>query len=412
MKPAIYALATMDTKGDEIAFIANAIRQSGSSVIVVDVGTAEPPTQAPDIERTAVADCHPDGRNAVLGLMDRGVAVTRMSESLIRYLAKEYAAGKVAGVVGVGGSGGSAIIAPALQTLPVGLPKLLVSTLASGNVRPYVGCTDITMMYPVVDVAGINRVSRQILANAAGAIVGMVNAVLQDTDDKPTVAMTMFGVTTPCVTRVRQSLEARGFDCLVFHATGSGGQAMEKLVASGMIDGVLDITTTEAADEIAGGILSAGPNRFEVIAASGLPCVVSVGACDMVNFGARDSVPERYRERQFHVHNAQVTLMRTTPDENRAIGQFIGGKFRTANAPVTVLIPEAGVSALDAPNEAFFDPAADRVLFETLAESLAGSAHCSLRRLPLHINDPAFADALTAEFLKLFADRKESKHAD
>lgn len=412
MTTAIYAIATMDTKGTEILFVANAIRQAGSAVVVVDVGTAEPPTQAPDIERATVADCHPDGRTAVLGLTDRGVAVTRMSEALVGYLSKEYAAGKVAGVIGLGGSGGSAIIAPALQSLPVGLPKLLVSTLASGNVRPYVGCTDITMMYPVVDVAGINRVSRQILANAAGAIVGMVKVVVQMADDKPTVALTMFGVTTPCVTRVRQLLEAQGFDCLVFHATGSGGQAMEKLVASGMIDGVLDITTTEAADEIAGGILSAGPDRFDAIAASGLPCVVSVGACDMVNFGARDTVSEKYRDRQFHVHNAQVTLMRTTPDENRAIGQFIGGKFCSAKAPFAVLIPEAGVSALDAPNEAFFDPAADRVLFETLAKSLADSPLCSLRRLPLHINDPAFADALTAEFLKLFANRKVSKHAD
>jgi uncharacterized protein (UPF0261 family) len=214
------------------------------------------------------------------------------------------------------------------------------------------------------------------------------------------------------VTQVRQLLEAKGFDCLVFHATGSGGQAMEKLVASGMIDGVLDITTTEAADEIAGGILSAGPNRFEAIAASGLPCVVSVGACDMVNFGARDTVPERYRDRKFHVHNAQVTLMRTTPDENRTIGEFIGNKYHSAKAPISVLIPEAGVSALDAANAAFFDPVADRVLFETLSKSLVGSDNCSIRRLPLHINDPAFATALTAEFLKLFANRKESKHAN
>lgn len=412
MKPAVYAIATMDTKGDEIAFVAKAIRASGSTVVVVDVGTAAPPTQAPDVDRATVADYHPDGRNAVLGSTDRGAAVTRMSEALVGYLSRECAAGKIAGVVGVGGSGGSAIIAPAMQALPVGLPKLLVSTLASGNVRPYVGCTDITMMYPVVDVAGINRVSRQILANAAGAIVGMVNAIVEEADRKPTVAMTMFGVTTPCVTRVRQLLEAKGFDCLVFHATGSGGQAMEKLVASGMIDGVLDITTTEAADEIAGGILSAGPNRFEAIAASGLPCVVSVGACDMVNFGAQDTIPERYRDRKFHVHNAQVTLMRTTPDENRAIGQFIGGKYRNAKGPVSVLIPEAGVSALDAPNSAFFDPEADAILFETLADSLTDSAHCSICRLPLHINDPAFADALTAEFLMMFANRKESKHAE
>jgi uncharacterized protein (UPF0261 family) len=263
------------------------------------------------------------------------------------------------------------------------------------------------MMYSVVDIAGLNAVSRRVLANAAHAVAGMVRTKPPEMDhSKPTVAMTMFGVTTPCVDRVRQSLSERGYDCLVFHATGTGGRAMEKLVASGMVDGVLDITTTEAADEVVGGILSAGPERFDAILASGVPYVVSTGALDMVNFGGMETVPERFRRRLLHAHTAQVTLMRTSVEENRQIARWIAGKLRAATSPVTVLLPERGVSMLDIEGGPFFDPEADACLFDDLEAVLAGHAQCRVRRIDRHINDPDFAAQLVEEFLAQMASIK------
>ena len=316
-----------------------------------------------------------------------------MTHALEYYLRREYQAGRVLGVIGIGGSGGTALITAAMRALPVGLPKLMVSTVASGNTAPYVGFSDITIMPSVVDVAGINAISRRVLGNAAGAMAGMVQNRVQSIDEKPTLGMTMFGVTTPCVTMVREALEARGFDCLVFHATGTGGQAMEKLVEAGLIQGILDITTTEVADEVVGGILPCGPRRFEAILDACVPFVLSLGALDMVNFGALDTVPERFRGRLLHVHNAHVTLMRTTADENRGCARWIAGKLNRARSPFSVLVPEKGISALDAAGQPFHDPDADAALFDELESAVATSPDRLIRRLPLHINEPRFARA-------------------
>jgi uncharacterized protein (UPF0261 family) len=397
----IYAVATMDSKGQELAFVAQAVREAGASVVTVDVGTLEEPAVAPDVSRREVAACHPGGAGAVLGHADRGQAVTAMGEALVEFLRREHAAGRVAGVIGIGGSGGTALVAPAMRALPVGLPKLIVSTVASGNTAPYVGSSDITMMYSVVDVAGLNRVSRQVLANAAHAIAGMVLHPLWSPGSKRALGLTMFGVTTPCVTAARQRLESLDFECLVFHATGSGGRAMEKLVHSDLLGGVLDITTTEVADEVVGGVFAAGPERFDVIFEKRIPCVMSLGALDMVNFGARDTVPAKFKRRNLHAHNANVTLMRTTPQENRLFAEWIANKINRAESPLTVLIPEGGVSALDAPGQPFWDPEADWALFDRLEERVTKSPSRKIVRLSHHINDAAFAQALVDAFLEL-----------
>jgi uncharacterized protein (UPF0261 family) len=332
---------------------------------------------------------------------DRGLAIAAMSQALVGYLLAEHGAQRVAGVIGIGGSGNTALITPAMRALPVGIPKLMVSTVASGNTAPYVGCSDITLMPSVVDIAGLNSVSRRILANAAAAMAGMVRQRLLETGDRPAIGLTMFGVTTPCVTAVRQALEQRGYDCLVFHATGTGGQAMERLVDAGLIRGVLDITTTEVADLLVGGVFPCSPDRFEPMLRAEIPYVISLGALDMVNFGALSSVPEPFRERRLHVHNDQVTLMRTTPEENRCFARWIAGKLNRSVAPVTVLIPEHGVSALDAAGRPFEDPQADEALFQELERSLALTANRQVRRLPYHLNDPGFAAALVQEFVEL-----------
>jgi uncharacterized protein (UPF0261 family) len=403
MAPSVYAVATMDTKGHELAYVADRIRAAGLAVVTVDVGTLEPPSVAPDVMRETVADCHPtaDGRAVALSRAGRGEAITAMGEALTHFLRREYEAGRVAGVIGIGGSGNTALIAPAMRALPIGMPKVMVSTIASGNVAPYVGTSDILMMYPVVDVAGLNAVSRRVLGNAAHALAGMIEHTIPASDEKRTVAMTMFGVTTPCVTAVREALEARGFDALVFHATGTGGRAMEALVEAGLVQGVLDITTTEVADEVVGGILPAGPHRFEAILRARIPYVLSLGALDMVNFGAMDSVPEPFRYRKLHAHNAQVTLMRTTPEENRQFARWIAAKLNRAEAPFTLLIPEGGVSALDAPGQPFHDPDADAALFEELESAIEPRPGRTIRRLPVHINDPAFARAVVEAYLQV-----------
>jgi uncharacterized protein (UPF0261 family) len=403
MARSVYAVATMDTKGHELSYVADRIRAAGIVVTMVDVGTMEPPIVVPDVSREVVADCHPTsaGRAVALSRGDRGEAITAMGEALAGFLVREHQSGRVAGVIGIGGSGNTALIAPAMRALPIGLPKVLVSTIASGNVAPYVGTSDILMMYSVVDVAGLNIVSRRVLGNAAHALAGMIEHSIPATDERRTVAMTMFGVTTPCVTAVREALEAQGFDSLVFHATGTGGRAMERLVEAGLIRGVLDITTTEVADEVVGGILPAGPLRFDAILRARIPYVLSLGALDMVNFGAMDSVPERFRGRKLHAHNPQVTLMRTTADENRQFARWIAAKLNRAESPFTILIPEGGVSALDAPGRPFFDPEADAALFDELEASLEPGPGRTIRRLPLQINDPAFALALVESFLDL-----------
>ncbi len=397
MKPAVFAVATMDTKGDEIAYVADCLRGAGIEVKVVDVGTKSPPTISPDVSRDIVL-----GDVSLPSGDDRGSSVTAMGEALKNWLQGECALGHVAGVIGIGGGGGTALVTAAMRGLPIGLPKLMVSTLASGNTAHYVGCSDITMMHSVVDIAGLNSVSVRILANAAHAMAGMVSHTVNQRESRPAIGMTMFGVTTPCVTAIREMLETDGYDCLVFHATGAGGRAMEKLVQSGMIRGVLDITTTEVADEVVGGVLTAGPHRFDALLEQRVPLVLSVGAVDMVNFGAVETVPEKFRGRLLHVHNAQVTLMRTTITENREIARWIARKLNQSTAPLTILLPGGGVSMLDAPGQPFHDPDADAALMEELESLIERTDQRQIIRLPHHINDPQFARIAVEHFLRLY----------
>ncbi|MFO0890464.1 MAG: Tm-1-like ATP-binding domain-containing protein [Isosphaeraceae bacterium] len=402
MPGSVYAVATMDTKGHELAYLASRLRAMGVEVRTVDVGTLGPPVAPPDIDRgTVLGAASPAARVDPAGSRDRGEAIVVLAEALEHFLVREHRAGDVGGVIGIGGSGGTALITRAMRALPVGLPKLMVSTVASGHTAPYVGCSDITLMYSVVDVAGLNSVSRRIFGNAAAAMAGMVRQPPIEEADRPALGLTMFGVTTPCVTAVREALEGHGYDCLVFHATGTGGQAMEKLVAAGFIRGVLDLTTTEVADLLVGGVFPCGSGRFEPILEARIPFVLSLGALDMVNFGAMASVSEPFRTRRLHVHNPQVTLMRTTPEENAACARWIAAKLNRAKAPFVVLIPEGGVSALDAPGFPFHDPDADRALFGELEVALAGNPFGRVHRLPCHINDQAFAEAAVREFLAL-----------
>ena len=386
-----YIVGTLDTKGEELLYLRDLLQAAGVATCVVDVGTGGGAAPAgADVSAAEVAGHHAEGAGAVLGHEDRGQAVAAMGEALARFLP---ARGDIGGVIGAGGSGNTALVAQGMRALPIGVPRVLVSTVASGNVAPYVGPNDITMMYSVADVAGLNRISRVVLANAAHALAGMMQGEAPAGEDKPAIGMTMFGVTTPCVDQVRALLEAE-HDCLVFHATGTGGRSMEKLVDSGLVLGCIDSTTTEVCDLLMGGVFSAGEDRLGAFARTGLPYVGSCGALDMVNFGALESVPAQYRERTLHVHNPQVTLMRTTPEENRAMGVWIGDKLNQCGGPVRFLIPEKGVSLIDAPGMPFHDPDADAALFDALEGTVRQSGTRRLVRLPLHVNDAAFAQAL------------------
>ncbi|MFO1070011.1 MAG: Tm-1-like ATP-binding domain-containing protein [Geminicoccaceae bacterium] len=390
-----YVIGTFDTKAPELGYLAERLRAAGVDVRTVDVGTRSAAGRA-DIGAEEVAAFHPQGPGAVLGGDDRGAAVNAMAEALRRFV---LARDDIGGVIGAGGSGNSVIVSEAMRALPIGLPKVLISTLASGNVAPYVGISDLCLMYAVTDVQGLNRISRQVLGNAAHALAGMMRNPVPPpaTPDRPAVALSMFGVTTPCVQALTRALEDR-YDCLVFHATGSGGRAMEKLVDSGLIAGVLDITTTEVADELVGGILSAGPERLDAIARSRVPYVGSCGALDMVNFGAMETVPAAFRDRRLYVHNAQVTLMRTTPAENARIGAWIAAKLNACEGEVRFLLPEGGVSMIDVPGKPFHDPEADAALFAALERELRPTPRRQLLRVPHAINDPAFAEVARAAF--------------
>jgi uncharacterized protein (UPF0261 family) len=387
-----YVAGTFDTKGAELAYVAELAAAAGATVRTVDLATAGQASRA-DVAPGEVAAAHPDGAGAVF-TGDRGSAVAGMAVAFERYMA---ARGDVDGVLGLGGSGGTALITPAMRALPVGIPKIMVSTVASGDVSAYVGASDIAMLHSVTDVSGLNRISRQVLGNAAHALAGACGHPVPAADERPAVGLSMFGVTTPCVQAVSQRLGDR-FDCLVFHATGTGGNAMEKLVDDGLITGVLDISTTEVCDLVAGGMLSAGQERLDAIARTSVPYVGSCGALDMVNFGAPETVPERYAGRTLYPHNPQITLMRTTPEECERIARFIAAKLNACAGPVRFLIPEGGVSALDAPGGPFHDPRADEALFDTLETELHQTENRRLLRSPRHINDPEFAGELVAAF--------------
>ncbi len=388
----VVLLGTLDTKGSEYAFLRDRLLEHGVQVLVVDAGVHEPVGLEPEIGRDEVARAGGSDVQALAAAADRGAAVTAMGEGAEAIVRGLYSDGRLDGILALGGSGGSSIAARAMRALPVGVPKLLVSTVASGDTRPYVGAVDVTMMYSVVDISGVNRVSARIMANAAGAIAGMARASVPPVEGKPLVAATMFGVTTPCVTTARERLEELGYEVLVFHATGAGGQSMEALAKDGFLVGVLDATTTELADELVGGVLSAGPDRLEAAGAVGLPQVVSLGALDMVNFGPRESVPERFGDRNLYVHNPTITLMRTTPAECAELGRTIGRKLSAATGPVVVFVPLGGVSMIDVAGQPFHDPEADAALVAGLKETLADGIE--LHELPENVNDPAFAIAM------------------
>ncbi|SDI93677.1 Tm-1-like ATP-binding domain-containing protein [Billgrantia gudaonensis] len=362
-----YIIGTCDTKAAELRYVRSLLQAAGLDTVVVDVSTRGEDNDTADIRAVDVAASHPDGPEEVF-VNVRGRAVSAMAEALRRLLASRDDLG---GVIGLGGSGGTALITPAMRDLDIGVPKVMVSTVASGNVAPYVGPSDIAMIYSVTDVAGINRISRRVLGNAANALAGMLQGRIPEVDDgKPAIGLSMFGVTTDCVGQVSRTLED-DYDCLVFHATGTGGQSMEKLAESGMVAGLLDITTTEICDLFMGGVFSAGEGRLDVVARTGVPYVGSCGALDMVNFGGRESVPECYRERLFHEHNPQVTLMRTTAEENARMGRWIGEKLNRCAGPVRFLMPEGGVSLLDAPDQPFHDPEFATALVEHFRDVMA-----------------------------------------
>lgn len=392
---AVLVCGTLDTKGEELRFVRDILKAEGLAVRMVDLSTSGKPSGA-EVPPHAVAGFHPRGAAGVF-TGDRGSAVEGMTLAFERWMNRQD---DVAGVIGAGGSGASALVAPAFRALPVGVPKMLVSTVASGNTEQYVGPSDLTMMYSVADVQGLNAITREVLANAAHGIAGMVRGRRQAQNlatTRPAVGLTMFGVTTPCVQRVTRALDP-DFDCLVFHATGTGGRSMEKLLDEQKLAGVLDLTTTEIADRIAGGVFAATQDRLSAAIRTGLPYIGACGALDMVNFNGPDTVPERYRGRLLYPHNPQVTLMRTNPAENAEIGHWIGERLNQMTGPVRFFLPEGGLSALDQPGQPFHDPEANAALFRVLEETVRQSAQRQLIRVPHNINDPQFADLVVQTF--------------
>lgn len=394
----IFLVGTSDTKAMELGYLRDLLVAGGAKVCSVDVGTRDP-LGAVDVTQADVARHHPGGITSVLGLTDRGQAVAAMTTAFAKYCATHTP--QIDAIIGIGGGGGTSIITAGMRALPYGVPKLMVSTLASGDVAPYVDTSDIIMMPSVTDLAGLNRISRHILHNAAQAILGMAASSYATQDSvKPSIGLSMFGVTTPCVTQINEQLES-SFDCVVFHATGTGGRSMEKLLDQGMLDGLIDITTTEIADEIVGGVLSAGATRLDAMIASGKPYVGSVGALDMVNFWAPETVPKKFGDRLFYHHNANVTLMRTTADECTQIGVWIAGKLNRATGPVHLLFPELGMSALDIKGGPFWNPPANNALLDAIENHLQQTDKRRLSRLPYHINDPAFSAAAAQAYLDI-----------
>lgn len=396
-----YVIGTADTKGPELEYVRDLIKATGLKTVLVNVGTLGGEENV-DVMATSVAACHPDGPAAIF-VNNRGQAVLEMSRAL-----KAFVLGRddIGGIIGLGGSGGSGIIAPAMQALPIGIPKVLVSTLASGDVSAYVGASDVNMFHPVTDVSGLNRLSRKLLGNAAHALAGMMRfEVPQVVDDRPALVLSMFGVTTPAVQAISAGLSDK-FDCLVFHATGNGGQAMEQLVDQGDVTGILDITTTEICDMIVGGFLSAGEQRLDCVAKSKLPYIGSCGALDMANFWAPETVPPQFKGRTFYHHNPQVTLMRANAEESARIGVWIGEKLNACMGAVRFLLPLRGVSSLDVEGGEFHDPKASQALFQALRDTVNQTSDRQLVELDMHINDPAFAEAAIKIFNEIYTQKE------
>jgi len=400
MAGTIVILGTMDTKGEEFSYVKRLIEGHGLSTLIVDSGVLEEPKLKPDISREEVAQAGGKSIQELVEKNDRGEAMEVMSKGAAVIASRLYKEGKLDGIIGMGGSGGTAVATAGMRALPVGVPKVMVSTVASADVSPYVATRDITMMPSVVDVAGLNPISREIFANAAGAIVGMVKTDAEKSaEEKPLIAATMFGNTTPCVDQAREKMEAAGYEVLVFHCTGIGGQTMEDLIDDGFIDGVLDITTTEWADEIAGGVFSAGPKRMEAAPRAGIPQVIVPGCVDMVNFGGMDTVPEKYKDRIFYKWNPNVTLMRTTPEENAEMGRIFAEKANASSGPVVFMLPLKGVSMLDPEGEIFYWPEANQAIFDAIKQNVR--ADIPVIEMDTGINDPAFSDRAVQELLKM-----------
>lgn len=392
----IAVIGTLDTKGAEHAFVADLIRQRGHAALLIDLGTGAAPTVAPDITRDQVAAAAGLDLQPLLDRHDRGECVVAMSQAAPVLLEKLAREGNIHGVISLGGGGGTALATAAMRALPLGFPKLMVSTLASGNTAHYLGTKDIAMMPAIVDVAGLNRISRMVFTRAAAAICAMVEAPIDTAESKPIIAASMFGNTTECIAHAKQVLEDAGYEVLVFHSTGTGGKAMEDLIASGMVSGVLDVTTTEWADELVGGTLSAGPTRLDAAAKASIPAVIAPGCLDMVNFGARETVPATFEGRNFYIHNPQVTLMRTNAEECTQLGKILAEKANSYTAPVTVMLPTKAISIISAEGQPFHDAEADKALFDAI------HAHCQAPIITLTetINSPVFAKAAAKQLLR------------
>jgi uncharacterized protein (UPF0261 family) len=404
--PTIALVGTLDTKGHEYAFLRDRIVAAGAQVVLVDAGVMGAPQVEPDVSREEVARAAGAEHAELVREADRGHAMEVMGRGAGVIAGRLHTEGRLQGIAAIGGSGNASIAAAAMRDLPVGLPKLIVSTLASGDTRPYMGAKDVTMTYSVVDIAGINQISARILANAAGAIVGMARALPPaEAHERPLIGATMFGVTTPCITRARERLEELGYEVLVFHATGTGGQSFEALAEDGFLAGALDATTTELADDLVGGVLSAGPGRLEAVGRSGIPQVVSLGALDMVNFGPRETVPPQFAERNLYVHNPTVTLMRTTPEENAELGRRIARKLNAARSPSVLFIPLKGVSAIDVEGQPFHDPEADAALIAALREGI-DRERVEVHEVEADVNDPAFATAMADRLHELVTEAR------
>jgi len=397
----IAVLGALDTKGAEVAFVKDQIEQRGHEALVIDTGVLGEPTFAADVTRQEVASAGGADLAALVAQADRGTAVAAMSRGVREVVMRLHAEGRIDGIIGMGGGAGTTVGTAAMRALPLGIPKVMVSTLASGDVRGFVGVKDIAMFPTIVDISGLNRISRPIFTRAAGAICGMVEARVPQGDDKPLIAATMFGNTTKCVEAARAIVERAGYEVLVFHATGAGGETMEGLIESGQIAGVLDVTTTEWADELLGGVMSAGPTRLEAAARSGTPAVIAPGCLDMVNFWAPESLPDKYRDRRIYHHNPKQTLIRTTPEDNTELGRLIAGKLNLSVGPVAVFFPLRGISVLSSPGNPYHWPEADAALLASLEQHLR-------KDIPVHvldctINDPVFAEAMANGLLAMVA---------
>lgn len=400
MTKTVAILGALDTKGVEFGFIKSEIEKHGCKTLVINVGVLGAPAFPPDVSAEEVAAAVGANLAELVANKDRGLALDAMTLGAAAITRKLYAEGRFDGIISMGGGGGTAMGTSAMRALPVGVPKLMVSTVASGDTSPYVGTTDITMMPSIVDVSGINRISRQIFVNAAAAISGMVNAQTEAAGaDKPLIAASMFGNTTRAVDHARKIMEDHGYEVLVFHATGTGGKTMESLAASGFFTGVLDITTTEWADELCGGVLSAGPQRLEAAAKAGLPQIVTPACIDMVNFWAPETIPAKYKDRLFYHWNPNVTLMRTTPEENAQLGKIFAEKLNAASGPVEVFIPMGGFSEVDAPGKPFWWPEADQAFVDALKANLRPGIPVTI--LPNNVNDPEFSGLLAETLLKM-----------